>query len=520
MCQKGRLRRLTSASDAACRQWGGNSELMTTEIQQRSGVDWDEARRSALLTDIVQGTLGIQAACDQHGLALEQIHDWLRLFRRSALLAFDEQLKQNLVNQGLSAEAIRGAEFAGSLADISITDLIQTIHMAGKDATIGVTAEGLDSQIWCTAGAIVDAESGRLTGRAAVYRILSFDRGQFLADLRPTRRQRSIQASTQQLVLEAVHRKDELARLWPALGGANRRYRVVPGETKRTSVRPSELSVLALVDGTRSLRDMLRQSDLGDLETLTILQQLVSSEQLVEAGVSVEVEDSISPLSAVAHKSSLASFVPLATTHRPHSRPNLRWIASGCCAVAALSALLWSGALPGAPRVQVVPEPKPAAPAASPPVASTYSVATHIEPSLAEVLLDGHRVATSHVETVLPRDGRTHEMRISAAGYVPMIVLFVDTAPPSEIRLEALPPSRPAAAAPAPTTATAKKPSPAHHDRAAPFEREAPAPDQRIARDAPPPHPQGSALNDPGGREPGPHAPVVEREVPKIQVIE
>jgi uncharacterized protein DUF4388 len=256
---------------------------VTSHTRQGSGHDWDDAKKAALFADIVSLKLSIDQAAALHGLRVDVIQEWLRQFRRSALVAFDERLKKTLIDQGANADALTAAEFTGHVEDVSIADLVQTIEIAGKDAVITVTHEGLDSRMWCSAGAIVDAVSGRLTGEAAVYRILSFERGRMVADLRPEQRTRTIYAATHRLLIESIRRKDASLELEKKLGNVNRFYRLGERSTSsRVRVSTDELSILRLFDGPRRLRDVLTQSHLGDLESLTALARLVDDGYLVE----------------------------------------------------------------------------------------------------------------------------------------------------------------------------------------------------------------------------------------------
>ncbi|HKO92027.1 MAG TPA: DUF4388 domain-containing protein, partial [Polyangiaceae bacterium] len=191
--------------------------MMSQELP-RPGDAWDEARKSAIVTQIATGQLSVEAACRRYGLELGELQDWLRAYRRSQLLAYDERLQQTLVRQGADAAALAPAEFTGTLQDLSVPDLIQSLQIAGKSGVIVVTHEGLESRVWCAAGSVIDADSGQLGGEAALYRILSFEQGRVTAELRPVVRGRTIHASTPGLLLEAAYRKDKSARLWRKLG--------------------------------------------------------------------------------------------------------------------------------------------------------------------------------------------------------------------------------------------------------------------------------------------------------------
>ena len=156
---------------------------------------WDEARRSELLNQIVVGKLSIPAACQRYALGEGTLVEWLRAFRRATVLAFDARLKQRLIAQGASASDFGGAEFTGTLSELSLGDLVQLIELAGKSARISVTHDGSESRLWCAAGAIIDAESGRLRGEAAVFRMLGLEHGQIFAELRASERVGSAGAS-------------------------------------------------------------------------------------------------------------------------------------------------------------------------------------------------------------------------------------------------------------------------------------------------------------------------------------
>ena len=249
-----------------------------------SGHDWDDARKAALFARIVGLELSIDEAARLHGLRVDVIQEWLRLFRRSALLAFDERLKKTLIDQGANADALAAAEFTGHIEDVSIADLVQTIEIAGKDAVITVTHDGQDHKMWCSAGAIIDAVSGRLSGDAAVYRILGFERGRMVADLRPEPRERTVYAATHRLLIDAMRRMDESTPLLSKLGDVDRFYRLGERSTSaRVHVSQDELSILRLFDGPRCVGDILTQSQLGDFETLEALVRLVEHGYLAAA---------------------------------------------------------------------------------------------------------------------------------------------------------------------------------------------------------------------------------------------
>jgi hypothetical protein len=249
-------------------------------------IEGDDAARSELIDQIVVGKLRVSAACARYGFSEELVLDWLRSFRRATLAAFDDQLKQRLVAQGMPASAFGSAELAGTLSELSVADVLQMLDLTGKSAVLRIAHDGGESRIWCAAGAIVDAESARLRGEAAVYRILGLERGQFLAELRPSQRVRRVRASTSALLLEAARRKDESVALRQQLGDERHHFELGPRVADAGgSPSEAEVSLLALFAPPCSLRDALEQSELGDFETLTLLCRLIAEGWLVDTGL-------------------------------------------------------------------------------------------------------------------------------------------------------------------------------------------------------------------------------------------
>lgn len=242
-----------------------------------------EAGKVALFNRVLAGKLRIEAARRQLGLSSEALSDWLRSCRRAALLAFDEELRERLIRRGAPAEALSGALFSGSVTDLALADLLQLFELAGKSALLTVSKDGVVGQLWCSAGAIIDAECGPLSGELAAYRLLGWERGSLLAELHEIQRQRAIHCSTPQLLLEAARRKDECTRLRALLGDEQRVLQLASQRPASDSLDPAERVLSIYFESPRSLQEVLAHSPLGDLETLQGVQKLLEGRLLVAA---------------------------------------------------------------------------------------------------------------------------------------------------------------------------------------------------------------------------------------------
>jgi hypothetical protein len=284
------------------------------------------------------------------------------------------------------------ARFSGTLDDLGVADFIQIVQLLGKSAQITVTRGGAESHLWCSDGELIDAESGSAKGEAALFRVLSFEHGWLVAELRAVERTRTIFGTSQQLLLEAARHKDELVR-------------------RGESVEP-------LVDSVRDPRQ-------GAAEELT-----------AEA------------LSEVAQQAaSLAPIVAQPRGSEPAGKPRgFAWLALASLLLAPGAYFLGAHTAPApeptAEPQQVVAQQRVAPPPVSAPKPENYDVSVSTEPQSAELWLDGKQVGTGHLDTSELRDGASHELSVKAPGYVPVTIFFADAAPPAVVRLERLPAPR------------------------------------------------------------------------------
>ena len=333
--------------------------------------------------------------------------------------------------QAGAAEGLGGAHFAGSVAELPVADLVQMLLMAGKQAVVTVARDGAASQVWCTAGEIVDAQSGPLTGEAALYRILGFDHGSLLAELRDVPRERTISGNPTRLLLEGVRRKDESDVVRAKLGGEQRCYRRAVAVPEPTALSPEQVVLLRSFAETRSVSQVLASSDQGELETLTLLAAWIDAGVLEDAGT-----QPAPPLAASA----------------PRARPLHR--STGLWGVLVALVLVPGSYLLGASSARTLE--RPAASVTEPLTAAavvevvpaSYLIQLQVEPAAAQISLDGEQVAVGQLEASLPRNGRVHELRVTAPGFIPTSIRFLDAAPPPQLRLEPLSPPSSASEAP------------------------------------------------------------------------
>ena len=391
-----------------------------------------------LLADVLDGKLSVQQLSQLSRMRLDDVHAWLRQRQRSAIVAFDEHMRQALVRQGAAMEALAGPELSASLSDVSMIDWIQAIQILARQAVITVLHGTFESRIWCADGAIVDAVSGRLRGEAAVYRIAALDRGQVVTELRAVHRERTIQTATPWMLLEAARRKDDACRIRLELGDLERPFQCAVGGASSRSLNTAEAAVLTLFDQPRRLAEVLAQSELGEVETLAALLGLIRSRHLVESAMGERFRRVAARARSTAPAPEASRLpIPFRWPRRAERPTRPVWLGSTLVVGLVVALGSWLGARASrtngtnAPAVSVSAEP------------TTYAVAIRAWPPEAELELDAKPVGRGAWAASLARDGRAHELSISAPGFVATRVFFLDVAPPTEIRLAPLPASPP-----------------------------------------------------------------------------
>ncbi|MBN8616472.1 MAG: DUF4388 domain-containing protein, partial [Deltaproteobacteria bacterium] len=166
--------------------------------------------------------------------------------------------------------------FTGSLEDMGLVDLLQTIDVSRKSGVLDLRGPQGHGTITFRDGQILDAELGRIHGERAVYRLLLWSEGDFDIEFRPVRSEAHIQTPTTGLLMEGMRRVDEWGRLLEQLPPLDSVLEVVEGELiPRLGEIPDELNpILKAVDGAHTLGEVVDNIAGDDLQTLSSLSKL------------------------------------------------------------------------------------------------------------------------------------------------------------------------------------------------------------------------------------------------------
>lgn len=178
-----------------------------------------------------------------------------------------------------------GTRFAGRVADMPVVDVIQTIEVSRKSGVIQFTGgPNRQAAIYFRDGKVIDAEAGTLQGEDAVYRLLTWNEGEFEVEFRTVRRREVIETSSQGLLMEGMRRLDEWSRLLEQLPPLAHRFEIDAAElsTRLGEVPDDNNRILRLFDGKRTLLEVIDASDFGDLECLQAISRLYFEGLLID----------------------------------------------------------------------------------------------------------------------------------------------------------------------------------------------------------------------------------------------
>ena len=175
-------------------------------------------------------------------------------------------------------------QFCGSLQEMGIVDLIQTVEMGRKSAIIRCQRGSQCGSIYIRDGKIIDADCGALSGNAAVYKLITWEQGTFEVQFRSLRRNVAIVDSTQTLLMEGLKRHDEWNRLSSQLS-LEEKYDIDTEEfSRRLSTLPDQMNcLLKHVNGERTVGEIIELCPLDELECLRSVVSFVDCGLLVVA---------------------------------------------------------------------------------------------------------------------------------------------------------------------------------------------------------------------------------------------
>ncbi len=184
------------------------------------------------------------------------------------------------------AEVLRG-----NLAQLSLLDILRMLSLGNRSGRLDIRQGGKSGEIYLERGSIVHAVTGTQIGDKGVYTLMGWLAGDFSFTPDIDVPERSIDTTTEQLMLEAARQADQWKDIKDVLSSTDAVFNISPsGSTNTVSLKPIEWQVLAQVNGERSVVEIGDILDLPEFEVAKIVYSLTT------AGLLHEVSDARSVL--------------------------------------------------------------------------------------------------------------------------------------------------------------------------------------------------------------------------------
>lgn len=132
-------------------------------------------------------------------------------------------------------------------------------------------------------GIILHAAAGTQIGENCIYALMGWLEGEFSFTPDIPAPERSIQTTTEQLLLEAARQAEQWADIKDVLSSTEVVFNISPsGSTSTISLKPIEWQVLAQVNGERSVQDIADLLELQEFDVAKIFYSLTSAGLLYE----------------------------------------------------------------------------------------------------------------------------------------------------------------------------------------------------------------------------------------------
>jgi CheY-like chemotaxis protein len=123
-----------------------------------------------------------------------------------------KRVLDRVVLSKVTQDAADSTSVRGTLAQMSVVDLLQTLDIGRKSCSLVLTRDGERSEMLFHDGQLVHATLGTLSGEAAVYKVVAWNEGAFQIDFERRECPRTVTHSTQSVLLEALRLFDEAQR--------------------------------------------------------------------------------------------------------------------------------------------------------------------------------------------------------------------------------------------------------------------------------------------------------------------
>ncbi len=168
----------------------------------------------------------------------------------------------------------------GSLEDFDLADVLQLIHIGARTGVLTLTHDKITARIFFQSGEPIHADMGSLSGENVIYNVFNWNKGHFRFDTSAQTNLNTISTGCQNIIMEATRRLDEWSKLRAIIPSQLSviGFEAEPGErSSNITLKSNEWRILSLVNGQRTVEEIIGESGFSEFETTRILFGLINS---------------------------------------------------------------------------------------------------------------------------------------------------------------------------------------------------------------------------------------------------
>lgn len=225
--------------------------------------------------------------------------------------------------QRVSLEHASGDRFFGRLEEMGLLDLLQVIDVSRRSGELQIEHRGQRGSLSFKDGQLLDAEMGHLTGTDAIFRLLTWEFGQYEFDFNAVPKPKRIEKTIAQVKEEGLKRLDQWNQMCGQLPSLDTVLRVDRSAVEgRGEALSAEMSILlSLFDGRRTMQEVIDQANLPDLKVLNTMTLLYFEGLVNEVRERVAPREEESFIEASQTPSPASSIARIQTKSEPLSPP-------------------------------------------------------------------------------------------------------------------------------------------------------------------------------------------------------
>jgi len=163
--------------------------------------------------------------------------------------------------------------FSGSLTEMNLVDLIQTLELGKKSAIIKLKHNSSVGSVQISNGSVVDALLDKLTPEQAIMRMFTWTTGKFYVDITSINKENKLSKTNKDLIEIGIRRINNWEQIVQGLPPLNAII-IKTNNNGYNNLNEDEKAMLTEIDKKVILGDVIEKSKFDDLKALEIVRSL------------------------------------------------------------------------------------------------------------------------------------------------------------------------------------------------------------------------------------------------------